>query len=149
MKRAIAITTVVFFGLLAAASASHAGQIPGSQISKILENKATLNLTDSQVKKLEIVQRTAQQKMDEARFQADIRLTEIEKFTSDWTAMNSVAVLALIKEYFDFQTASKTAEMESIIQARAILSMDQLSRFQQLVSIQTLMLEMDQDLASR
>lgn len=149
MNKAIAIATILFLGMMMAALPSNAGQTPGTQISKILEYKTTLNLTGSQVKKLEIVQKTAQQKMDEAKFQAGIRLSEIEKFTSNWTEMNSVAVLGLIKEYFKFQTDYKTAEMEAIIQARAILDMDQLARFQQLVSIESLMLEMEQNLASR
>jgi hypothetical protein len=149
MKKAIVISTVFFLGMMMTAISSNAGQAAGTQISRIIEYKTTLSLTDSQVKKLEIVQKTAQQKMDEAKFQAGIRLSEIEKFTSNWTNMNSVAVLGLIKEYFKYQTDYKTAEMEAIIRARAILDMDQLARFQQLVSIEGLMLKMEQDLAAK
>jgi hypothetical protein len=147
MKSVIAITTVLFLGLLMTAVPSYAGQAPGTHIAKILEYKGSLNLSDSQVKKLEIIQNTTKQKMDEAKFQADIRLDEIEKFTSNWTEMNSVAVLGLIKEYFQYQTDFKTAEMLAIIQARAILDMDQLTRFQQLVMIESLMLDMEHGLA--
>jgi hypothetical protein len=149
MNKVIAISTVIFLGVMLAAIPCNAGQAQGTQISKIIEYKITLNLSDSQVKKLEIVQKTAQQKMEQAKFQAGIRMNEIEKFTSNWTEMNSVAVLGLIKEYFKFQTDYKTAEMEAIIRARAILDMDQLARFQQLVSIESLILKMEQDLASR
>jgi hypothetical protein len=149
MKRVTAITTMFFLGFLMATLPSSAGQVPGTQISKILEYKASLELTSSQVKKLELVQKTAQQKMDDSKFQADIRLNEIEKFTSNWTEMNSVAVLGLIKEYFKYKTDFKTAEIEAVIQARAILDMNQLTRFQQLVSIETLMLGMEQGVASR
>jgi hypothetical protein len=149
MKKVTVITTLFFLGFLMATLPSSAGQVQGNQITKILEYKASLNLTGSQVKKLELVQKTAQQRMDDAKFQADIRLTEIEKFTSNWTEMNSVAVLGLIKEYFKYQTDFKTAEMEAVIQARAILDMNQLTRFQQLVSIDSLMLEMEPGLASK
>ena len=149
MNKVIAIATVLFLGFMITVLPSYAGQLPGTQIPKILECKASLNLSDAQVKKLENTQKTAQARMDEAKNQADIRLAEIEKFTSNWTDMNSVAVLALIKEYFNFQTAYRTAEMEAVIQARAILTMEQLTRFQQLVSIESLMLRMDQNLASR
>jgi hypothetical protein len=149
MKRVTVVTALFFLGLLMVAIPSNAGQIPGNQITKILEYKGSLNLTASQVKKLELVQKTTQQRMDDAKFQADIRLNEIEKFTSNWTNMNSVAVLGLIKEYFKYQTDYKTAEMEAVIQARAILDMDQLNRFQQLVSIDTLMLELEPGIASR
>jgi hypothetical protein len=147
MKSVIAITTVLFLGLLMTAVPSYAGQAPGTHIAKILEYKGSLNLSDSQVKKLEIIQNTTKQKMDEAKFQADIRLDEIEKFTSNWTEMNSVAVLGLIKEYFQYQTDFKTAEMLAIIQARAILSMDQLTQFQQLVMIESLMIDMEHGIA--
>jgi hypothetical protein len=147
MKKVIAITTVMFLGFLMTATPSSAGQAPGTQIAKILEYKESLKLTDSQAKKLEIIQNTTKQKMDEAKFQADIRLNEIEKFTSNWTEMNSVAVLSLIKEYFQYQTDFKTAEMQAIIQARAILSMDQLTQFQQLVMIESLMLDMEHGMA--
>jgi hypothetical protein len=149
MKRVIAITALIFLGYMMVAIPSYAGQTPGTQISKILDYKASLNLTTSQVKKLEIVQKTAQQKMDEAKFQSGIRLNEIEKFTSNWTNMNSVAVLSLIKEYFKYETDYRTAEMEAIIQARAILDMNQLTQFQQLVSIESLMLNMEHGVASR
>jgi hypothetical protein len=149
MKKVTVITTLFFLGFLMATIPGNAGQTPGNQITKILEYKASLELTNSQVKKLELVQKTAQQKMDDAKFQADIRLTEIEKFTSNWTEMNSVAVLGLIKEYFKYQTDFKTAEMEAVIQARAILDMNQLTRFQQLVSIDSLMLQMEPGLASK
>ncbi len=148
MNKIIAISTVLFLGLLMAALPSFAAQNPGTQVAKILEYRVTLNLTDSQVKKLEIVERTAQQKMQDAKFQADIRMGEIEKFTSNWTDMNSVAVLALIKEYFQFQSDYRTAEMQAIIQARAILDLNQLNRFQQVVSIESLMLNM-QEMAER
>jgi hypothetical protein len=146
MKKALALIVIVF---MAAASVSYAGVVPTTQVSKILENKASLVLTDSQVKKLEIVEKTAQQKMMEARVQADIRLTEIERFTSNWTNMNSQSVSSLVKEYFGYLEDYKMAELGAIIKARAILEYDQLSKFQQLVSIQTLMLHMEQELAIR
>jgi len=146
MYKAIAILIVVS---MSAASMSFAGTVPQTQVSKILDMKASLNLTDSQVKKLETVEKTAQQKMLEARAQSDIRLAEIEKFTSDWSNMNGVAVMTLIKEYFKFLTDFKTAEYEALLRARAILDGDQLSKFQQLVSIETLMLKMETDLALR
>jgi len=146
MKKALALIVIVF---MAAASISYAGVVPTTQVSKILENKASLVLTDSQLKKLEIVERSAQQKMMEARAQADIRLSEIERFTSNWTNMNSQSVSSLVKEYFGFLEDYKMAELDAIIKARAILEYDQLSKFQQLVSIQTLMLHMEQELAIR
>ena len=149
MKRAVIIATIFSLGLLMTAISSSAGQTPGTQIAQILDHKSTLNLTVSQVKKLEQVQRNTQARMAEAKSQSEIRLGEIERFTSNWQDMNSVAVLGLIKEYFKYLTDYKTAELESVIQARAILNMDQLNRFQQLVTIESLMLNMEDQLAQR
>jgi hypothetical protein len=146
MYKVIAMLMVVS---MAAASVSFAGETPQTQVSKVLELKGSLSLTPSQVKKLEVVERTAEQKMMEAKAQSDIRLNEIEKFTSDWSNMNSVAVMTLIKEYFKFMTDYKTAEYEALLRARAILDSMQLSKFQQLVSIESLMLKMEGDLALR
>jgi hypothetical protein len=149
MNKAIAMMTIISLGLLAFATPGIAGEPAGTQISKILDYKTSLSLSDSQVKKLEIVQRTAQEKMNEARVQSEIRLGEVEKFTSNWTNMNSVAVMSLIKEYYKFLTDYKTAELEAVIRARSILDMNQLSKLQQLVSIESLMITMEQSLAFR
>ena len=147
MLRAV---TIFMLGFLLAALPSFAGEnqnSDGTQISKILEYRTTLNLSDSQAKKLEIVQKTTDAKMIEAKGQADIRMAEIEKFTSNWSNMNSIAVLSLVKEYFKFLTDYKTAEVEAVIKARSILDNDQLAKFQQLVSINTMMIKMEESLA--
>jgi hypothetical protein len=146
------VVTILILGFMLAAMPCAAGGIQnndGSQISKILEHKTTLSLTDSQVKKLEIIQRTTIEKMTQAKLQADIRMGEIEKFTSDWSNMNSIAVLSLVKEYFKYMTDYKTAEVEAVVQARTILDINQLTKFQQLVSIESMMVRMEQSLASR
>jgi hypothetical protein len=145
MKKALVVFSLALF----IAANTFAGDLPQTQISRILEHKSSLTLSASQVKKLEIVERTAQQKMLEARGQADIRMSEIQKFSSNWNAMNGVAVLGLVKEYFKFMTDFKSAEVEAIIRAREILEANQLIRFQQLVSIQSLMVKMEEGLTVR
>jgi hypothetical protein len=141
MKKALVILSVA---LLIFASTSFAGELPRTQVSQILEHQTTLGLTGSQIKKLEIIEKSAQQKMLDARAQADIRMAEIEKFTSNWNDMNGVAVLGLVKEYFKFMAEFKTAEVEAIIQARAILEFGQLAKFQQLAAIQSMIVKMEE-----
>ena len=143
------LAVVVITGLMIMAVPCMAGEVADGHIAKILDSKAALALTDSQVKKLEIVQRTAVAKMAEAKSQADIRLNEVEKFTSNWTNMNSIAVMSLIKEYYQFMTDYKSAELEAVIRARSILEIEQLNKFQQLVSIESLMITMEKSLALR
>lgn len=144
MKKALTI----FLGLtIIAAASAFAGDLPVTQVSKILEYKGSLDLTDSQVKKLEIINKTAVARMVEAQGQANIRLKEIQEFTAKWTNMNGVAVRQLIKEYYKFMAEYKEAEVDAILQARSILKPEQLGKYQQLASIDALMISMEQNLA--
>lgn len=142
-------TISILIAILAFTISASAGNIYKTAVAQLLEHRSTLGLTDSQIKKLQIIEDTASQKMSEAKLYADMRLNEIEKFTSNWTNMNGTAVRGLLKEYYDFLTQYKSAELNAIIQARAILDYDQLARYQQLVSIESLILDMESDLALR
>ena len=144
MKRVLIILLAL---AITTASYASAGNLPQTQVSRIIEYKASLELTDNQVKKLEIINKNAVEKMIEAKGQANIRLQEIEKFTSNWMNMNGTAVRQLIKEYYGFMADYKAAEVDAILQARAILEPEQLSKYQQLASIDALMLSLEQDLA--
>lgn len=136
--------TILALGLLLlTVAAASAGNLPVTQVARILEYKSSLKLDDSQIKRLEIVSKNAVEKMIEAKGQANIRLIEIEKFTSNWTNMNGTAVRGLIKEYYQFMAEYKSAEVNAILQARSILSYEQLTKFQQLASIETLMIDME------
>ncbi len=143
------VTAILMAGFLSLAMAASAGNLPETQVSQILELRSSLELTNSQVKKLKIIEDTAREKMVYARLQADIRLQEIERFTSNWTNMNGTAVRGLIKEYYAILTEYKIAELNAIVQARAILEYEQLSKFQQLESIESLRINMEQELALR
>ncbi len=136
--------TIITLGLLLLlAAAASAGNLPVTQVTQILEHKSSLELSDSQIKRLEIISKNAVEEMIEAKGQANIRLMEIEKFTSNWTNLNGTAVRGLIKEYYKFMAEYKSAEVNAILQARAILSYEQLTKFQQLASIETLMIDME------
>ena len=136
---ALAITTAVEVS---------AGNLPTTQVSKILQHKSALELTDTQIKKLEQIDKNAVEKMVEAHGQANIRLQEIEKFTSNWTNLNGTAVRQLIAEYYNFMTAYKSAEVNAILQARGILKTEQLTKYQQLASIDALMIYMEREMAA-
>ncbi len=144
MKRTLIISLALVIPL---AAPVFAGNLPVTQVAKIIDFKASLALTDAQVKKLEQINKNAVEKMIEAKGQANIRFQEIEKFTSNWTNMNGTAVRQLIKEYYEFMAAYKAAEVDAILQARAILKPDQLSKYQQLASIDALMIILEHDLA--
>lgn len=139
-------STIIVTILILSVSAA-AGNTFNTPVSEILEHGKALGLTESQVKKLSIIEDSAAHRMSDAKLQADIRLAEIEKFTSNWTNMNGVAVRGLLKEYYEFLSQYKKAELNAIIQARAILEYKQLTKYQQLVSIESLILDMENQLA--
>ena len=61
-----------------------------------------LGLSESQARRLKSVVRLGQRKMLEARAQAEIRLQEISKVSTDWSDINGLAIKSLIKEYYGF-----------------------------------------------
>jgi len=117
-------------------------------IDQILAYKSGLQLTDSQVHKLEIVNKVILQKMGELMHQADIRKSEIDDYTSNWSTMHGTAVDYMIKEYYQFMADLKNLELEAIMKARAILNEDQLKKFHDLASIQSLVVRVENELAS-
>ena len=137
------VCVIIVASFLLMAGATYAANLPATPVSQILKHESVLGLSDSQLKKLEIVEKTTQQKIMEAKVQADIRLSEIEKFTSNWREMNSTAVRGLIKEYYDCLANCKIAELNGISQAKGILTTDQYDKYQHLISAEAMKLDMD------
>jgi len=121
--------------------------VPVTPIDKILAHKSGLALDEAQIKKLDLINRSIVDKMIQTKAQADIRKTEIDSYTSNWQMMHGTAVEQNIKEYYQFLAALKTLEVEAIMKARAILTREQLKKFGELVSIEVMMLKLEQELA--
>jgi hypothetical protein len=136
---------LVFLMLAASACAS---ELSGNRISKILSYKASLNLTESQVEKLETIEQITFNKMNAAMTDAEIRLAKIEKLTSNWANMNSSEVRMLVKGYCNCLAEYKAVEAEAAIKARGILDSEQLNKFQLLTSMESLMLDMEEKFIS-
>jgi Spy/CpxP family protein refolding chaperone len=123
------------------------GNIPETPITKILNYKTGLQLTDSQIKKLTIIDTNIKNQMIQVRAQADTRKTEIDKFTSNWLNMNGTATRQLIKEYYDFLAELKLLDIKAIMQARGILTREQLKKFTELASIESMIQKMEPEIA--
>lgn len=119
------------------------GNIPETPITKILNYKNGLQLTDSQIKKLTIIDNNIKNQMIQVRCQAEIRKMEIDKFTSNWLNMNGTATRQLIKEYYKFLAELKVLDIKAIMQARGILTREQLKRFTELASIESMIQKME------
>ena len=123
-------------------------ELPKTAIHKILNYKNGLQLTESQIKKLSIINRTIVDKILQARAQAEIRKMEIDEFTSNWCTMHSGAVKQNIKEYYKFLAKIKELELEAIVKAKAVLDNKQLKRYVELASIEALMINMETELTA-
>lgn len=148
-KKLITAISIVMLVMVTAAPALLQAQvkIPKTPIDNILNYKNGLELTDSQIKKLTIINRTIIDKMIQTEAQARIRKVEIDEFTSNWTNMHGTAVNHIIKEYYQFMAELKTLELEAIMKTRAILTREQLKRYVELASIESMIIKLDAELA--
>ena len=117
--------------------------IPQTAINKVLDHKSGLELTDSQLKKLTIINNIIVEKMIQTRAQAQIRKSEVDDFTSNWVNMHSTACDHIIKEYYKFLADLKTLELEAITKARAILTREQLKRYAELASVEAMIIKLN------
>jgi hypothetical protein len=147
LLRSIAAVIMIFV-IAAPALLLAQSNLPTTPINKVLSHKDGLALTDSQVKKLTIMDNTFKEKMIQAKAQAQIRKQEIDKFTGNWDLMNGTACCQLIKEYFQYQAELKTLEVNAIMQARAVLTEDQLRKFTELASLESMIIELEPRISS-
>ena len=149
-RKLICVISAVVLALVTAAPVTlHAGNnIPTTAISKVLNYKNGLQLTESQIKKLTIIDRTIVDKMIQTKGQAQIRKMEIDKFTSNWTNMHGTAVNHTIKEYYQYLAKLKELELEAIMKTKAILTRVQLKKFVELASIEAMIIKLESELAS-
>jgi len=142
------VLAVVLVLTIAAPGVSFADyKIPQTAINKILDHKVGLELSDSQCKKLSTINNVIIDKMIQVRAQAEIRKTEIDKFTSDWTIMNGTAVEYTIKEYYQFLAQLKSLELEAIMKAKSILTREQLKSYSDLAEIESMIIKVDTEMA--
>jgi hypothetical protein len=148
-KNSIMIVAILLTLVIASPAMMYAQAYqPRTAIDKIMEFKQGLDLSESQLNKLTLVNKMIVEQMNETLRQADIRKMEIDDFTANWSNVHGVAVDQLIKEYYDFMAQFKKLELEAIMKARAILSDEQLRRFTELSSIESLMIRVESELAS-
>jgi len=144
-KKVTIITLVLMLAMIMVSPGMlNAGdRIPQTAINKILDHKSGLELTDSQLKKLSVINSVIIEKMIQVRTQAEIRKMEIDEFTSNWTNIHSTASDHIIKEYYSFLAKLKSLELEAITKARAVLTREQLKAYANLSSIEAMMIKLD------
>ncbi|OGC91036.1 MAG: hypothetical protein A2W25_08145 [candidate division Zixibacteria bacterium RBG_16_53_22] len=115
--------------------------LPRTRVCQILDRREDLGLSESQARRLKSVVQLGQRKMLEARAQAEIRLQEISKVSTDWSDINGLAIKSLIKEYYGFLSDYITADLECITNASKVLDRDQLASLGKYLSPDSLQLD--------
>jgi hypothetical protein len=117
-------------------------------IDKIMDYKNGLDLTDAQIAKLAKANTIIIDKINASCKEAELHKMEIDDFTANWASMPTIAVDYTIKEYYDCMARVKSLELEAIMKARAVLSPEQLKRFTELSSIESMMIKVENQLAA-
>jgi len=112
-----------------------AGNLPQSPIDQILEHKTVLQLSESQIKNLNLINSGIINKMLQCKSQIQINKREIEKYAANWADMENPKFKSTVKEYFRCLADMKALEFEALAQASKILTPDQIKIFSERVSI--------------
>ncbi len=144
MKRILFTATGLILLAIGTVFPLYAGNIPETPIGRILNYKTGLELTDSQIKKLGILDNTIKEKMIQIKAQAEIRRQEINRFTSNWASMNSAACSRLVKEYYGLLADLKVLELDAIMKARSVLTPEQLRKYEELADIESMIFDLEQ-----
>ena len=148
-KKLITLALAFIIGLaIAAPSYLYAGNLPETPINQILSYRSGLDLTDTQAKQLTLVNNNIINKMLQVRAQASNHKNQVDNASGDWSKLDNPQVKGAVKEYFKCQADMKNLELEAMAQASKILSPDQVKKFSELVSIELIMIDMEQEMAS-
>ncbi len=116
-----------------------AGNLPQSPIDQILEHKTVLQLSESQLKNLNLVNSGIVNKMLQCKGQIQMNKTEIEKYAANWADMENPKFKSTVKEYYRCLADMKALEFEALVQAGKILTPYQIKIFSEQVSIDLVM----------
>jgi hypothetical protein len=112
-----------------------AGNLPQSPIDQILEHKTDLQLSESQIKNLNLVNSGIINKMLQCKSQVQMNKAEIEKYATNWADMENPKFKSTVKDYYRCLADMKALEFEALAQAGKILTPDQIKQFSEQVSI--------------
>jgi hypothetical protein len=140
---------LIFAGMIVIAAAFilvnevSAGNLPETPIDKILNYKTGLDLSDSQVKNLSLVNNNIVNKMIQVKGQAQRLKLQIDQIASNWADLDNPKAKGAVKEYYQCLADLKTLEFEAMAQASKILSGQQIDKFNELATIEVIMGDTD------
>jgi hypothetical protein len=124
-----------------------AGNLPATPITRILSNNTALELSETQVKKLNLVNNNIINQMLQVRAQAQNHKAKIDKAAADWSDLGNPVIKGAVKEYYRCQADMKILELEAMVQASRILSNEQINKFNQLVTMELMMNGIDEEIS--
>jgi hypothetical protein len=142
----VAVAVMIFIG---AAGMAYAGDnIPKTPIDNILTYRTGLGLSGNQVEKLVKFNGRIIDKMMQVRAQACIRKAKIDCLDTDWSDFQSLATIQTINEYYDCLAKCKQLELEAIMKARGVLTVQQMRNYSAMASVEAMMLKLDNALSA-
>lgn len=150
MKNIVSCLAMVFIlGLsIATSGPAMAGNLPETPITKILNYKTGLDLTDKQVKDLNLVNNNIINKMLQIKTQAQNHKSEIDRAADNWENLGEPQIKSLVKEYYKCLADLKSLEFEAMVQASKILTAEQIRKFNEMATIELIMNGFEEDIAS-
>ena len=117
-------------------------------IDNILGYRASLNLSENQIAKLEHFNKELTAEIIKVRAQAEILKGEVDRFTVKWASVNGTAGSHLIDEYYGHLAKLKQLELEAVMKARGVLTVQQMKAYSQLASIDAMIIRMEERYAA-
>ena len=115
---------------------SRAGNLPTTPINKILDYKTGLQLTDTQIKQLSLINNNIINKMLQLNGRAQMCKTQIEAKSTDWSDIDNPRIKSAVKEYYQCLADLKMLDLQAMSQASEVLTSDQIRKFNELAAIE-------------
>jgi len=122
---------------------SEAGNLPQTPINRLLEYKSGLQLTDTQIKQLTLINNNIINKMLQLNGRAEMCKTQIESKSANWSDMDNPNMKSTVKEYYNCLAELKALEFEAMSKASEILSEEQIRKFNELAAIELMMIKQE------
>lgn len=151
MRKHLNLTVFILAVALVVGSAPVASadyDVSNTPIGNILAYKNGLDLSEKQIAKLEKFNDEIANEICAVQTELEIRKAEVEQFMADWSTVHGTATHHLIGEYYELQAKLRQLELEAIMKARGVLTIEQMKQYVQLASVEALNKRLDAEYAS-
>jgi hypothetical protein len=140
---ALNMAAVMIAIIVAAGTLQAENNIPQTAIDHILAYQTGLSLTETQIVKLTKFNSGIIDDLIQVRGQIEIRRMAIDEIDSDWSNIQTLSIIQMIDEYYDYLAKYKQLELEAIMKARGVLTRNQMLNYSNMVSVEAMIIELE------